>query len=431
MNTQRLRTLMTGLLLIAPYSCHAIHVFNNPTFYQANYFFGEPQFEKPCLTAIDFLVYGGSTSCARNKFGNKVCLLSLYGPEHMASLANNLPAKNGSVAYDLLKTLNALPPLNGFAQLAFSGSVSVLNTVALVTQNLDKGFFVQVHVPCVQLHVHNLFHHDASCTTQVSPEHQLAWAQVLQNISNILSDYKLEQTRTQGLQLGDVSLYVGWAHNYQDTERIDYIDTTAKLGVVLPTSGKKNENILFDFPVGYNGFTGLSVSGDVSLGAYEWLTVGAHARGIFFIKKHRHVRMKTSIEQNGFIKLLAGQAVLAHGSIIEAGTFVKADHIIRGFSLLVGYTFTKKERGGIRSFGKDVQGNVYSEQFPQNVIITDTSSLSSWDMHTLNYIAEYDFNQEDTAVGTRLSLYVNQQIGGANVFATNTAGAGIGFDITW
>lgn len=430
MNTQKLHTLMTCLLLVSPYSCYSIHVFNNPTFYQANYFFGEPQFEKPYLTSLDFLVYGGSTSTARNRLGNKVCLLSLYGPEHIAALAENLPVKNGT-AYDALKGLNALPHLNGFAQLDFSGSASVLNTVVLLTQHLDKGFFVQAHVPCVQLNVHKVSHHDASCTTNVPAEYQRAWSQVLQEISKILSDYQLNQAKAKGLQLGDVSLYVGWANNYQDTEKIDYIDTTGKLGVILPTSEKKDENILFDFPVGYNGFPGLSVSGDVSLGAYEWLTLGVHVRGIFFIKQHRHVRMKTSTDQNGFIKLLAGQAALAHGSIIEAGTFVKADHIVRGFSLLVAYAFTKKESGGIRSFGKDAQGNRYAEQFPQNVIATDSSALSAWDMHTLNYIAEYDFNQEDTSVGTRLSLYVNQQVGGSNVFATNTAGAGIGFDITW
>ena len=57
--------------------------------------------------------------------------------------------------------------------------------------------------------------------------------------------------------------------------------------------------------------------------------------------------------------------------------------------------------------------------------------LKSWNMHTVNFVAEYDFTKEDAKVGNRIGLFYNLQFAGKRTFNTNIAGGTYGLDIGW
>lgn len=425
MYTKKLYLILASLFFLSAHWCKGMHVFDNPHFFNANNFFGEPRFEKPCLSSLDLVVRRGSTSTARNCKKEKVCLLSVYGPEKLAYLKPFLLDNRAPTASEMaLLQLNESAAIPGFGQLSFSGKFSVFETIFLATQNITHGFFVQLHIPCIKIKVRDICYHDASCAQDVPEASQQAWSTFLDAFPTLLKEYNINIAARNSFEIGDISPYIGWSNNYQDTEKIDYVDTTLKLGLIVPTSNSKNESLLFDIPIGYNGHKGLSASADISMGAYEWLTVGTHIRGIFFVPRHHFMRMKTNQHQNGFIKLSHDKALVHQGSIVEAGTYVKADHIVRGFSLLCGYAYTAKAHDTLRADGKN------ADLFTSEIINSDRS-LASWNMHTLNYIAEYDFTREQSTVGTRINAYMDQQVSGKNVFATNMAGVGLGIDITW
>lgn len=425
MYTKKLYLILASLFFLSAHWCKGMHVFDNPHFFNANCFFGEPLFEKPCLTSLDLVVRRGSTSTARNCTGEKVCLLSLYGPEKLAYLKPFLLENRTPTASEMaLLRLSDSAGIPGFGQLSFSGKVSVSEAIFLATQNISHGFFVQLHVPCIKIKVRDVCYQDASCAQDVPEASQQAWSTFLDVFPTLLKEYGIHLTARNELGIGDVSPYIGWTCNYQDTEKIDYVDTTLKLGLIIPTSSEKNESLLFDIPIGYNGHKGLSACADISMGAYEWLTVGAHIRGLFFADHHRFVRMKTDPHQSGFLKLSYDKALVHHGSIVEVGTYIKADHIIRGFSLLCGYAYTAKAHDTLKANGKN------AALFSSGIINSDRS-LASWNMHTMNYAIEYDFTREQSTVGTRINAYMDQQVSGKNVFATNMAGVGLGIDIAW
>ena len=170
--------------------------------------------------------------------------------------------------------------------------------------------------------------------------------------------------------IGDTTLYAGWTKNYQETQRLDYIDGTFKLGLLLPTA-KKTHNV-FKIPLGYNKHTGLVFSAGGSLGAYDWITVGGQLETL----------------------LLIGDR-----SLWQLGLYARADHFVRGLSFLTGYSYTQQNH--------------------------------RWNMHTINLAAEYDFTKEYMKYGPRLGAFYDIPISGNNIFKTKMGGGCFGVDIAF
>ena len=207
--------------------------------------------------------------------------------------------------------------------------------------------------------------------------------------------------------------------NYEELEELDYIDTTLKTGILFPTGARKNQNLAFDLPSGYDGYYALPFSTDASLGAFEWLTVGYHTDVLFFIPQTRTIRMKTDLEQSGFFKLGLGTARVRPGSLWNINGYLKADHLAKGFSLLVGYTYSQKNDDTICPCNRSFVGS----------IVNSDEMFKSWNMHTLHLQAEYDFTQEEKSYGFRAAIFYNQVLGGKRIFKTNMAGGSLGVDI--
>jgi len=414
------------LLLLLLLRHNVISAFDNAHFYRAAFFNGEPRFEKKCLTSFDFWFSGGSTCQGIRCDRQKTCLLDLYGTHNMRLLGKNVPGKDLSKETDIiLEMLTSIPSRNNFGQLSFRGNFSISELNFLYTQNITRGFFAQAHIPYRKLRISCIQFCDLSPTDDKCPNiNNQYWKAFLNLFDDILQAYHLNIKDFCGRGLGDFTFLVGWTKNYENTTEIDFIDATVKTGILAPTGNKKNENKVFSLPLGYDGHIGFPISFDSALGLYDWLTIGAHIDFIYFLNKSKNIRVKTDKDQSGLIKLTKECVCVEKGAVWNAGIYTKADHVIGGFSLILGYTFSAKQRDHLSIYQN-------CNSCIDCAIINSDETLKQWHMHTVHFIAEYDFSQENRKFGPRIGFFYNRCAGGRRVLKTSTGGATLGFEINF
>ncbi len=196
---------------------------------------------------------------------------------------------------------------------------------------------------------------------------------------------------------------------------------TFKTGVLVPTGKRKNENQIFSLPFGYNGHWAIQGIGKLSIGLYDWLTFGGHIEAMFFLNKDRNMRLQTAPCQSALIKLARGNAEVNPGTIWDAGVYTKADHLVGGLSVLLGYSFASKSEDVITPCDMGTFDPCIANGDPQ---------FQSWKMNTLHLYAEYDFYNPCRGFGPRLGFFWNYVISGKRIFRTNMLGGAIGIDFT-
>lgn len=414
------RILLAGILIGSPY----LQAMDNFHFYRAGYFPGEPRLERPWLTSLNASFGAGSTCTSFNRCGEKTCLLNLYGPFNMQLLGEGVPNKSTTNPVDItLINLALLPERDGFGQLLFEGHFSIKEAMIWFTQNLSYGFFFEVNFPIRSLEINNIDFKDLSPHDDITPNiNTPVWQTFLNLFPQVLARYNLVLENVHRRGVGDTVVLLGWTHNFQETELIDYVDTTFKLGVLAPSGKVKNPSIIFDLPLGYDGHVGAPIEFDGSFGCFDWLTVGAGAGGIIFGKKTKKLHMKTNVNQNGYIKLAEGLASVKKGNLWYADAYFKADHFCRGLSFLIGYSFVRENPDIVRPCNTQV--------FDEMIVDSD-QMFKKWQMHTIHLWAEYDFTQEWMWVGPHISAFYNRQIAGKRTFNTSLGGGMFGVDIAW
>jgi len=365
-------------IAIAPYA----HSIDNPHFYRATNMFLEPRLEHDYLTTFNATIGGGSTEKGRDNNNNIVPIFNIYG-------TNTIPALGAD---------NANPSLDG--------TFKIIEANLSFTQNLAKGIFLFFYLPVRSLTLKNISIANYPLST----------------LSSLLAPYNITINPHTSNGVGDLTSWFGWTHNYQDTKTIDFIDTTLMTGFLTPTGKLRDENILFSLPTGYNGHWGIPLCGMLSIGFYEWITIGTYINTIFFTKAERMLRLKTDTEQNGFIKLACGNVSVHKGPLINTGLYFKADHFGHGFSFSAAYSFALQSSNHL---------TLKNPTLFNPVIINTDSMLKGWNMHTINFVAEYDFAREDSKIGNRIGLFYNLQIAGKRTFNTNILSGTYGLDIGW
>ena len=334
-----------------------------------------------------------------------------------------VPGKDLTDPRDIILTQLALLPLNdGFGKLVFDGRFKVIEANLCFSQNLMCGFFVQGHLPVRRLTVTDITYCDLSPTTCTNGPNQFTptWQNFLTLFPSILQKYGISIAPTHTSGVGDLSILGGWTNNYEDTREIDFFDTTFRIGVLLPTGKQRNEDLAFSIANGYNGHFAVPASFDAAVGWYDWLTLGVHFGGMAFFSKNKDLRMKTDCLQNGFIKLAKGKARIDPGTIWEINPYIKADHVICGFSFLIAYSFANKDRDIISPCDLTI--------FTPGIVNTD-EVFFGWKMHTVNFLAEFDFATYECPWMPRVGAFFNVIVGGKRIFNTNVGGISFGIDV--
>ncbi|MCL4361207.1 hypothetical protein M1446_02520 [Candidatus Dependentiae bacterium] len=400
----------------------SLTAYDVPLFYRAQPLFQEPRFEKPYLTTLDFTLSGGSTNCARNCAGKKVPLGNIFGIINIKNLALGIPNLNQSNPIDqILINLQNLPDNDCFGKLSINGHFEILELVFNGIQNFDKGFFSEFLLPIRRLEISNVNRTDLSPTDGEFPnKNTIEWQQFLGQFCPFFKHFNLNTGSFKEFFTGNITFFAGWTKNYEYTTHLDFVDTTLKVGLQLPTASDPRENHIFNLSTGYEGF-GVPVVWQFSIGAYEWLTVGAQVDGLFLFNDIVPMRIKTDKNQSGLIKIFKDNVKIDQGTAWHIGTYLKADHIIRGFSFLLGYSYDRKEADRVIKTCSKID--------PE--IVNSDPSLQGWSMHTLHLNIEYDFESESNPHGPRIGFVYNRQLAGKNVFSTSLESGYIGTDLCW
>jgi len=405
-------------------AAHVAYAIDNPHFYRATNMFLEPRLEHNYLTSFCATLGGGNTTKGRSANNSIVPLLDIYGTHNIQELNANTQFTDPNSPYDeLLNDLRNLPSRPDFATLSIDGHFKIIESNLSFAQNFTKGFFIFFYLPIRKLKISDiqfidLSPDDATLPNKNSPE----WQAVVQNFNPLLNNYGINTHATTSTGVGDLTSWLGWTHNYQETKSLDFIDFTLMTGFLAPTGKTKNENKLFSLPTGYNGHWAIPLCGILSIGYYEWVTFGGYVNSLFFFNKDQTMRLKTDCAQSGIIKLACSEVSVHKGPLINTGLYFKADHFGHGFSFTTAYSFASQQ--------KDHLTPKNSITFNQDVINSD-ATLAGWNMHTFNFALEYDFARENDKVGNRVGLFYNLQVAGKRTFNTNMVGGIYGLDISF
>ncbi len=167
-------------------------------------------------------------------------------------------------------------------------------------------------------------------------------------------------------------IFAGWTVNYEDTKYLDYLDATFELGMLLNTP-RHAINIPL-FPIGYTTQPGFAGAGYFSMGAYEWLTLGAYTQAISF----------------------------QPATIWSAGSYLKLDHLIPKLSFMVA-----------------VCGDGQNKQI---------ESISPWQMLSVYLSFEVDLATDDRPWLPRFKALYSKPVAGYNILKAGMGGFTVGVD---
>jgi hypothetical protein len=410
--------------------------YDNVHFYRATNFIYQPRLERNLLTTIDLYALSGSTNQGRNSWDQPVPLFDTWGINNMHELGVGVPGKDLTNPLDLIITQLSLIPSRctdktvcnckegaQFATYSIAGKFTLQEAIINFVQNWKHGLFLEIYAPIRNLKVSKTCICDNSPIDSICPNaSNPTWLAFNSNFGNILEHYNLSDENVSSSGFGDTTILLGVTHSFQNTQELDFIDATARLGVLLPTGCKQNQNQIFSLPTGYDGHLGAVFVGELAVGFFNWLDIGGFFNAIVFGNKTECIRMKTAPAQSGIIKLAKGEAKINKGTILAAGAYLKADHFIRGFSLLFGYSYGHKNN--------DTLCPVNIDLFPAAYANSD-AQYASYTIHTVNFMAEYDFTKEGAQFGPRISVFYNLPVGGHRYFNTATISGNLGLDICW
>lgn len=390
--------------------------FNRSLFYRTSAFWDEPRFEKPYLTTLEIQPLGGSNHRGRDGCHLRTNVLGIYGPENIADLRA------------ASKILCTVPPFlqlpNNPEAICFQAVADVFEMDINFYQNFNCGFFAHFHLPVVLVQIYpSGYVANCCCQHEASKHYRPVWENSFTPLCQFLKCFNIDLSYRHETGLSDSTLFLGWTKNYGDTERLDFIDYILKTGILFPTGRKKNIHELFDIPFGYNGHWGIPWSGDISLGYFDWFTIGLHADGVFFFPRTQCIRFKAPCQApTGLIRLQEGQAEVHAGPVWRLGTYLKADHFFNGLSLMLAFSYEQKNANHIENY----QSPYLSYDF-----INNDEQLKKWDRSMIHLLAEYDFMTEYLWAAPRIGIFYDKQLTGKRVWEINTVGGYLGIDLNW
>ncbi|KKP35554.1 MAG: hypothetical protein UR26_C0003G0027 [candidate division TM6 bacterium GW2011_GWF2_32_72] len=398
----------------------SIITLDNAHFYRATSFWFEPRLEKKGLTSLDVNIQTGSTQKGQDYKGQQSNILNIYGKYNMHKLGCGIESveKRKTPNAIILDNLCKVESQNcSFGELLFSGKFNITEAQLNLYQNIANGFFIQIFVPIRKLGINKI-----SYTDQTQDKNNPEWQAFLNNFQNILSEYQLSICPTDQSGFGDSTLAVGWTWSNENTDMLDFIDSTIEIGLLMPTGKQQSTKKVFSMPLGYNGHWGTYLSFSLGIGIYDWITFGTHIDSIFFASKLKNTRLKTDICQSGMIKLGTDFARIEKEPIWNLALFAKADHMIKGLSFWLGYTKSIKYEDNVIPRNSNI--------YPKTIVNSDLE-LSGWESNTINLGLEYDFSKEKYLAGLRIGGFANIPFGGKKCFLTSMVGISTGLDLAW
>jgi hypothetical protein len=396
-----------------------------PFFASPRSFLGEPRLTESWLTTVDVSIKGGHGEDGHNSYKQTVNPLNIYGCENFRVLAQGIPDNildcnpNGYI-----NTLwEQTPRQSNFGLVAVKGKFNLLEFTPSLTQNLKYGFFLSLEIPFGKYSIKDVTYYDQTTKASAPSEQEYyEWQSFINNIEKNLQPYGLWVGNSKVSGLEDIQIFGGWSHSFEDFKILDFFDIMLSAGINLPTGKSSPSTAPFCLSLGYNKQVGFPIIAGFSVGFFDWITLGVSGAGLVFKDKTRNVAMKTASEQSGWIRMGQGDALVHQGSYVTLSPFVKADHLIAGFSLILGYSCDHQ----YRTCYTPCDTATYNKS-----IVNSDIKLAPWNMNTFHFMLDFDFASFKHSWAPRIAFAIDKSMSGKRSFDSSTFGAALTCDIGW
>ncbi|HJM68339.1 MAG TPA: hypothetical protein QGF02_00165, partial [Candidatus Babeliales bacterium] len=271
---------------------------------------------------------------------------------------------------------------------------------------------------------------DAISFTDLSPDtgtfskENSDWIILKDNIDRILNAYGINsyQNPFKKTVPGDLVGMIGWQRVFKEIPGavIDLFSINLKVGFSFPTGSTLDPSEPFALQGGHLKHVGLVGTANLLIGFASYLELGLEVNGMKFIDKTVTRRMKTAVDQSGFIELASGKAYEKLGDRYGITPYtVFHPPFMSNLSMLVAYSY---------------QRHTKKELCPKNTIVFDSAIVNAmnteftWSLiHLkLNYMLNYF-----PCIKPNIGLLVDIPVGGKHIFNTTMAGGAIGLNLNW
>ncbi|MFH1832089.1 MAG: hypothetical protein ABH827_04800 [bacterium] len=373
-----------------------------------------------------------------------------FGLEDLATkpITNNYWKKNGTFNPDApVDPSNPLNLKNKDGQVAFSGKLKVDDIALTVKQTIFSGFYIQAYLPVRRIKIDQVTATNLGAPTIAGGIVMADFLTTADGLPEILRENGYASFTTfkesvfKKTETPEFLLSVGWqGQGDQEFGIVDKVRGFMQAGIIVPTGEKKNEDLLFAIPIGYNKFWGVNCQLGAEVAFWKFVVLGASAGTTMFFSEVRDIRMKTNSAQTGWFMLGKGMSKVDQGSMWDLTGYVKADHVVADLSFIAGYSFNRQE---------DTQLHVKDDKFlstyvaqqralvppvlvSKDSIVNSDKRLRGWNQHVLHLMAEYSAGPDAKSWFSPIVRFeYSYPIAGRRAFATDMLAGTLGLQVQW
>ncbi|MBM3893098.1 hypothetical protein FJ365_01695 [Candidatus Dependentiae bacterium] len=429
-------------------------------FYRAGLMSNLPHhFVKKAPARVSLRAASGSTHTAFDGHENKTALFNANGAFDLLRLGSNIdnldratmpqtfafwdPAMghwgSAALATPAGKALSA-----NDGKVVYGGNFSITDASVQAQVPFYYGLYIQAFVPFSKFTVSGI---KATNVGATDPLGQNMANFVTTSLPLILKEHGIQPITDvrRSWDIGDPVLSLGWeGYSAHLAPLVTEVAGYMQLGFSLPAASAQDANVVFDLPRGHNGHLGCICRGALEANLFDYLTVGVQAGSSVFFHARRNARLKTDLNQNGWIVLEKVPVSEDYGSLWDIGGYLGVNKLIKGLRALVGYTFTCQERttydvrdGNYLStkiaaeHAKALAGGIYELVLPNNYADSDTR-LQGWETHVLRAAVQVNTAEMfGSGMGVLASVEYNLPILGKYSWTTDMIAGSLGCSFSW
>lgn len=222
--------------------------------------------------------------------------------------------------------------------------------------------------------------------------------------------------------LGDITFLLEWLHDFeQEKPMLKNVRLNGRLGWIIPTGLKQDEDLLFALPFGNDGAFGLLFAGglDLTFGCYFKAGLDVQLNHYFGNSKLR--RIKTDKDQTDLLLLQKVCAYKDWGLTQQFNLYAEFFQFFKGFSFRIDYQYLKH--------GEDVLSLDTLDFSP--TIANTARSLLDWTAHSAIFKLTYDMGYDkdcSSRINPQFSLFAKAPFNGKLSTLFGTVGAIVAID---
>lgn len=426
-------------LLVSSFLFQSVPALDVPVFYRTPFFQGQPAASTDDWTVFLTGHYAqGSTRKSWNAHSKRGSLFSSHGFFDIGKLGLNL---DGLAQLPLTHAQwgSGMPLEAGPAiPVEFTGKFRLQEFDLTWRQNLFSGFFAHVSLPFKDIKVTDIgfINRGEAIVNGINVDDFLNM-----QLDPILEENGLAPVKTPFKKsgVGDLVITAGWQGETEtDVSFIDRLSGQLQAGVLVPLAGKRDINRVFALPLGHDQYFGALGRGNLEVGLWKYLRLGASVGAVIFFDEERAERVTTDLNQNGWILLEKTKVKKVQGAIWDLQAYAQAYRVFGGLSALAGASYTTQERTILSVRDSEYLRAYIDAQkalnppkiISQNYIANANKQLEMWEQFALHFLVEYDVKaHSNSSFAPKLSVAYDYSMYGRRAWLTDMLGGSLELQI--